>query len=85
VQAIKQVKGCAIEGQLKQCKVWNEVNNLAAALKSETPEALWKVCCDRAYKVGGYQNCANPNARCMAALKAHVFDYVKDNKVVEVN
>lgn len=73
-EASRQVSTCASSGA---CSKWSELGSLVASLDARTPEAVWKVCCYRAYKVGGYQSCKNPDATCKQAIEQHVLKHVK--------
>jgi hypothetical protein len=72
-EAVKEVSACATLGSEEGgCSKWIELKTFLSALDTRSPEAVWKACCYRAYKIGGYQPCKNPNAICMRALNKHV-------------
>jgi hypothetical protein len=72
-EAIKEVSVCAKGGKCD--KRWSETPNFMKVFQHDSPEALWKVCCFRAYKIGGYQSCNNPDATCKAAVQEHVLSH----------
>lgn len=44
----------------------------------------WQVCCYRAYKVGGYQACKNPDSSCKAAMDTHVLGYASSTQFTQL-
>jgi len=73
-EATKEVSACASAGS---CSKWVELKTLVSALDPRSPEAVWKVCCFRAYKIGGYQTCHQPSHPCTTALEKHVLKPLK--------
>jgi len=69
-EAIRQVSACAESG--RQCGHLTELEGFREALEHGAPEAAWKVCCFRAYEIGGYQTCSNPDPTCASAMESHV-------------
>merc|ERR1711907_96978 len=74
-EATKEVSACS-KGT---CTKWSELGGLVAALDDKTPEAVWKVCCYRAYKIGGYQTCSKPDKTCKSAMDRHLGQHVKSS------
>lgn len=74
-EAVKEVSACADQGKCDSR--WSETPNFIRVFQHDAPEALWKVCCYRAYKIGGYQTCDNPNPTCKAAVETHVLSHAK--------
>jgi len=76
-EAIKEVSQCAHHGK---CSAWGELSSFQAAFDHANPESAWKVCCFRAYKIGGYQSCSQPDAQCKAAMDSHVLGYASSTQ-----
>jgi len=80
-EAIKEATACS---QSNQCSKWSELKNFMQALSAKNPEAVWKVCCFRAYKIGGYQTCAKPDETCRKAIRQHVLAHTQQPALLEV-
>jgi hypothetical protein len=72
-EAYKEASACAVARHGEPgCSRWVETKTLLSALSPKGPEAVWKVCCYRAYMIGGYETCPNPDPTCKSALSKHV-------------
>jgi len=80
-EAHKEVSACASHGS---CTKWIELKTLISALDPRSPEAVWKACCFRAYKIGGYETCPHPSKPCALALNEHVLAPVKSSGLAKV-